>query len=156
MSPRKSSAASGISPADGIPLEDFHVKKYRADWDDEDEDGDEDGNGEGNEDGDEDGSEGGDEDGDGDRDGDDGGGERSLLCSSPRSDDSRYTLYSEQIGYAPPQDHREMELYIAHIHGNRNREVVARIDHFIGPASKAEVVSLLKIEHLVEAALSNN
>jgi len=125
MFPRKTSATSGISPTDDIPLEDFPkpkrtAERYKVDWGDENE----------------------------------GENEGSFLDSSPRPDDSRYTLYREQIGYVAPQSHREMELYIASIHGNR--EVVARIDHFIGPSSKAKVVSLLEIEHLVEATLSNN
>ena len=127
MPPRKPSATSGISPTDNIPLEDFVAGELKRTAEKYKDDW---------------GDEGENED------------EDSLRLFSSNSDDSRYTLYSEPLGYVAPRDHREMELYIASIHGNR--EVVARIDHFIGPASKAKFVSLLKIDHSAEAALSNN
>lgn len=120
MSPRKASATSGISPTDDIPLEDYPKQKRTAEkYKDDGDDEDEDEE------------------------------EESLKGSSPRSEDSRYTLYKEQIGYVSPRDHREMELYLARVQGSR--EVVGRIDHFIGPASKAKIVSLLEIEHSVDA-----
>jgi len=127
MPPRK---LRGISPTDGISLVEFlnNSKPKRVECTAED-------------------------DWDGHDDGDDGD-DDGFIGSSPRSDDSRFTLYKEPHGYIAPQDHREMELYIASIH--RDREVVARIDHFIGPASKAKMVSLPGIEGLIEAVLSNH
>ena len=111
MPPRKFSVASGISPTDDISLADFLADPDPKRTAEKYKD---------------------DWDDDEDEDG--------FIGSSPRSDDSRYTLYKEPLGYVAPKDHREMEFYIASIHGNR--EVIARIDHFIGPASKAKVVSL--------------
>ena len=122
----RSTAASGTSPQDDISLEEFPKSKRTAERYKVDCD------------------DGGD---------DDYGDDASFVDSYARSDDSRYTLYSEPIGYVAPKSHREMELYIASVHGNR--EVVARIDHFIGPSSKAKVVSLPEIESSVAAALSN-
>lgn len=68
--------------------------------------------------------------------------EPELLCTV-KSDSSRYTLYKEKIGYSDFRTHREMELYLQALHGDR--EVVARISHFLPPAPKARTVSFRAI-----------
>ena len=63
------------------------------------------------------------------------------LLSTVTTEDSRYTLYQEEIGYKSPKDHRELELYMAEILGER--DVSDRISYFT-PSRKASAVSFIK------------
>lgn len=63
------------------------------------------------------------------------------LLSTVTTEDSRYTLYQEEIGYKSPRDHRELELYMAEILGER--EVSDRASYFTPHPRKASAVSFV-------------
>lgn len=75
------------------------------------------------------------------------------LLSTVTTEDSRYTLYQEEIGYKTPKDHREMELYMAEILGER--EVSNRISYCEPHPRKASSVSFVKGPECYSSMLIN-